>query len=713
MTVKRKFAAIISLILTVAAVVSLSSCSVSFVGDMLPVFSASSSLSESYDTVVVSVVDGEHYRVVSANTVRVQMGKSAEFKIEIDEGYEYLSDSAGGVFINGTTLHIPVVKYPMTVEITVAEAEIDIEIPVIPDTPVQPEPDPEPEPEPEPTPDREYETVTLEAEEKSGYRFICWTADKSAEEGGTVFSEEAKGSFQIPKGSQPVANYVDTKHHVILYRTNGGTVAADGKDYYYQTFSNEHFWMPNTVLQDGTFVRDGYSLLRYTTEQDGSGDYTTLGGKIEVNENGFVELWLQWAKNTASGFSMKIETETASGAKKKVFVTITGYSGDAEQVIIPETVQGYPVMKIQAGAFNGSTMKSLYLPASIDMIEDGAFKNCANLEEITLHDTFTRVTDAAFSGCSNLQTYYLSAGRLPVHAGSGEGMFCLKYERLRKLTREGGKKIIVVSGSSSLYGFLAQEMQDAFYGEYSVVNYGTNAGTLAHFYIDAFMRFFGEGDIVIQAPETSSATQYGDTNIEWRMFRGCECMYEVFSYVDMRQYTKFFTSLSQFNVEVRGTSKGKSYESWSNFLNEYTDMTTNRDANLNNPGYLYGTSKGNPFNANNINDTRVGRLNKLCQRVRAQGAEIYMSWAPVNKNYCNDTALKESTQKAFEDKMASKIDYEVISKLADYIIEGKYFNNSNYHPGPIGASMRTKTLIRDLKAQLTKEGKWDEAKYSS
>ena len=710
MTVKRKITAIISLILILTSVLTLTACSVSFVGEMFPIFGASSSFSESYDTVMVSVVDGEHYRVVSANSVRVQMGKTAEFKIEIDEGYEYLSDSAGGVFLNGNTLQIPVVKYPLTIEITVVEAEIEIQIP---DGPIQPDPEPEPEPDPLPKPEQEFETVTLEAEVKNGYKFICWTADRSAEEGGTVFSEEAKGSFRIPKGSVPIANYVDNAHHVVLYRTNGGKVAANGNDFYYQTFANEHYWMPNTVHQNGTFVRDGYSLLRYTTEQDGSGDYTTLGGKIEVNGNGFVELWLQWAKNTTSGFSMKIESETVSGSPKKVFVTITGYNGDAEQVIIPETVNGYPVMKIQAGAFVGCAMKSVYLPNSIDIIEDGAFKDCLNLEEITVHDNFTRAKDTAFSGCTNLQTYYLNAGRLPVHAGSGEGMFCLKYERLRKLTRDGGKKIIVVSGSSSLYGFLAQEMQEAFYGEYSVVNYGTNAGTLSHFYIDAFMRFFGEGDIVIQAPETSSVTQYGDTNIEWRMFRGCECMYEVFSYVDMRPYTKFFTSLSQFNVEVRGTSAGKSYESWSKFLNEYTDMTTNKDANLNNPDYLDGSSKGNPFNANNINDTRVGRLNKLCQRVRAQGAEIYMSWAPVNKNYLNDTALKESTQTAFVDRMASKIDYEVISKLSDYIIEGKYFNNSNYHPGPTGASMRTKTLIRDLKAQLTKEGKWDEAKYSS
>ena len=698
-----------SLLLTVVTLVSfLTSCS--YFESIFPggTSGPASSVAIPYDTVVVSLAEGEHFRVTSANPVRVKPGSSVKFTVEIDEGYQYVSNTAGARFINDSTLYIATAKYPMTVELEVKEADIVIEIPDTPPEPEAPPSDPETPATPE-IPEIEYETVTLSAEDVSGHHFICWTVDKKAEYGGDVVFLESSGTFQIPKGSTPIANYVDDAHHVILYRTNGGEYAPQCTDYYYQTFSNAHYWMPNTLHQGDFFYREGYSLLRYTTNQDGTGDYTTLGGKIEVNENGFVELWLQWGKNTVSDLYLKVTTDF-SGQKS---ITVTKYSGNDENVVIPHAINGYFVTSIAAGAFSGCNMKSLYLPKTIDHIEDGAFVDCYQLTEITVHDTFTKVKDSAFSNCPKLQTYYLNAGRLPVHAGNGEGMYCLKYERLRKLVRQGGKKIIVVSGSSSLYGFLAQKMQEAFYGQYSVVNYGTNAGTLSHFYIDAFMRFIGEGDIVIQAPETGSGTQIGDTNIEWRMFRGCECMYEVFSYVDMRQYTKFFTSLSEFNVDVRKTSPGKSYESWSDFLNEYTDMTTNRDANLNNPGYLDGTSTGNPFNANNINTTRTGRLNKLCARVRAQGGEMYMSWAPVNANYCNSTAKNAATQKAFEDRMASMIDYEVISKLADYIIEGKYFYNSNYHPGPIGAGIRTERLIRDLKAQLTKEGIWDEAKYAS
>lgn len=696
----------LSWVLLFATLFSFVSCNMSL--GSLTASVGSNSYSEYAKTVKVAVADGEHYKVNSENPINVQIGKNVSFDISIDEAYEYVSNSEGGRYIGGK-LTLTKVFYPMTVELTVEEKEVDIILPDLdPETPEDPE-KPEDPIKPE-EPEVERKTVVLSAEAKEGYRFICWTLDRSAEEGGEVFALDAEGTFQIPVGSEAVANYVDDAHYVILYRTNGGTVAENGNDYYYQTFSNEHYLMPNTIHQNGTFVRNGYSLLRYTENKDGSGDYTTLGGKITVNENGFVELWLQWGKNTTSGLLMSVSKDEGSGEK---YITVKEYTGDADDVVIPAYISGYPVKKILKGAFSDKNMKSLYLPETIDVIEDGAFVNCTSLTELTVHDTFTSVKDAAFSDCTSLSTYYLNAGRLPVHAGEGEGMFCIKYERLRSLAASEGKKIIVFSGSSSLYGFLAQQMQEAFYGEYSVVNYGTNAGVNICFYMEAFMEFYGEGDIIIQAPETTSSTQLGVDTLAWRVFRGCECMYEVFSYVDMRNYTLFFDSLSEFNVDVRGSEVGKSYESWSKFLNEYSDMTTNKDAQINNPSYLEGTSTANPFNVDYITAARVNKLNGICTRVRAKGVQMYMSWAPVNKNYCNATALSKSTQKAFKDKMQSMIDYTVISEISDYILEGKYFNNSNYHPGPTGAAMRTTKLIADLKAQLEYDGIWNEAEHSS
>lgn len=556
----------------------------------------------------------------------------------------------------------------------------------------------------------EFVTVVLEAPEpREGYRFICWTVDIPAEEGGELLTEEESGSFRIRFGGEPVANFVDVGHHVVLYRTNGG-MTADGKDYYYQTFSNEHYSMPNTIHQNGSFVRDGYILMRYTENSDGTGDYTTLGGKIMPNGNGFKELWLKWERITEDGFVYSIFTN-GSGEEA---LCIQSYTGDADSVVIPDKVQidvgngiqTLTVEKIAAGAFAGKGMRSLVLPSSIVTVEDGAFSNCAQLTELTLHDNVTYIKDAAFAGCSSLATYYLNAGRLPVfNGGNGtDALFAIKYERLRMATERGEKKIVLISGSSSLYGFVARQMQEAFNNEYTVINYGTNASANSMLYMDAFMRYFGEGDIIIQAPETVNGKQVGDNTLELRSIRGCEYMYEIFSYVDMTKYVGFLNSLYDLNV-ARGTHEGRSYESWVDFIDEYGDMTTNKDA----PNYqTVSPGAANPFGANIATEARAARFNALYARIKAQGAELYMSWAPVNKAYLNSTALSESTQKAFVEKWQSVLDYKIISDVSTFILEQHYMNGADYHPGVTGAGIRTERLIADLKAQLISEGKWSE-----
>ena len=548
--------------------------------------------------------------------------------------------------------------------------------------------------------------MVLNAEPKEGYRFICWTVDTPVIEGAEVLSEEKSGTFEIPYGSEPIANYVDEGHYVILYRTNGGAT-ADGKDFYYQTFSNEHFYMPNTLHQDGTFVRAGYVLMRYTEKADGTGDYTTLGGKIEVNENGFRELYLKWGKATTSG----MEFTTFTNSKGELAASIKAYKGYNLEIVVPETItvsvsgeqKTLRVERIESGAFANKVVNRLVLPATIHTVKDDAFSGCSQLSEITIHDNVWQISDESFSGCSKISTIYLNAGQAPTHAGSGEGLFCLKYERIRKAYNNGDKKIIVYSGSSSLYGFRAKDMQAAFNDEYTVINYGTNAGVSIHFYIEAHMRFFTKGDIIIQAPETSSGTQMGDTNITWRNFRGCEVMYEVFSYVDMSNYTDFFDSLCEFNQDVRSTMAPKSYEAYSNFIDEYTDLATNKD----NPGYT-NTTSGNYFSTNNLNNTRASKLNALYDQIYRKGAKVYMSWAPLAKSACNAEAMKPQTQAALMDKAKSLLTCVVISDIADYILEDKYFNNSNYHPGIEGSIIRTQRLIEDLKAQMEIDGIWSE-----
>ena len=64
-------------------------------------------------------------------------------------------------------------------------------------------------------------------------------------------------------------------------------------------------------------------------------------------------------------------------------LTITGYSGTAATVTIPETLDGYKVGAIGAKAFLGNTtMKTLTIPETITKIGPEAFYNTTKLSNI-------------------------------------------------------------------------------------------------------------------------------------------------------------------------------------------------------------------------------------------------------------------------------------------------------------------------------------------
>jgi len=61
-------------------------------------------------------------------------------------------------------------------------------------------------------------------------------------------------------------------------------------------------------------------------------------------------------------------------------ITITGYSGIGERITIPSTVEGMPVRRIGASAFEGNIkIISVTIPQSVVSIGSGAFRRCSEL----------------------------------------------------------------------------------------------------------------------------------------------------------------------------------------------------------------------------------------------------------------------------------------------------------------------------------------------
>ena len=163
--------------------------------------------------------------------------------------------------------------------------------------------------------------------------------------------------------------------------------------------------------------------------------------------------------------------------------------------------------------------------------------------------------------------------------------------------------------------------------------------------------------------------------------------------------TVIFNNKIRFNNGVPVAEK--KYEDGSNNLNEYCDLIKPYlDTNYKpeNPGTT------NAFRLTYINEDRTSNMNLINRMLKERGATLYYSFAPICDTSLSSESLSESAQAAYVEKLESMIDFEVISKPADYILPESVFNDSIYHPNKIGAIMRTERLAADLKAALAKEG---------
>ena len=86
---------------------------------------------------------------------------------------------------------------------------------------------------------------------------------------------------------------------------------------------------------------------------------------------------------------------------------ITSVGGDPENVIIPETLDGYKVTAIGEYAFYYSNIKTVTLPDSVREIREAAFGSCG-LEILNIGAGLQQIGNEAFSGCSKLSAINVS-----------------------------------------------------------------------------------------------------------------------------------------------------------------------------------------------------------------------------------------------------------------------------------------------------------------
>ena len=114
-----------------------------------------------------------------------------------------------------------------------------------------------------------------------------------------------------------------------------------------------------------------------------------------------------------SSNSESVFSYTISKAKT---VKITGYISHDAKVIIPENIEGCPVVGINKEVFkNNKRITSVEWPASIPVIPKEIFLGCTALKEVTIPEGVTEISEKAFRNCISLTTIHIPATVTAIH----------------------------------------------------------------------------------------------------------------------------------------------------------------------------------------------------------------------------------------------------------------------------------------------------------
>jgi hypothetical protein len=103
-----------------------------------------------------------------------------------------------------------------------------------------------------------------------------------------------------------------------------------------------------------------------------------------------------------TGVAILQNGQSISGTQNGLFyillkktITICKYTGDAEDVRIPDNINGFPVTSIGAGAFMNTRLRSVTIPDSVISIGDNAFTG-SQLTSVTLPASVTSIGRSVF-----------------------------------------------------------------------------------------------------------------------------------------------------------------------------------------------------------------------------------------------------------------------------------------------------------------------------
>ena len=220
-----------------------------------------------------------------------------------------------------------------------------------------------------------YEGCAYEptAPTKTGYSFAGWYTDSSFK---TKYNFNTKLTSNVSIYAKWTINTYNINYNLNFGTWNG---SSPSKTY---TINDCEKTLP-------TPVRTGYIFEGW---KNASGDYISKLPTSSYLDD--LSLTASWVEGTEG---LMFSTYNAN------YASVTGYNGNADNVVIPKTYRGIPVKEIKDYAFRYQTrLTSITLPDCVTSIGGSAFSGCTGLTSIKIPDSVTSIGGDAFSSCTGL-----------------------------------------------------------------------------------------------------------------------------------------------------------------------------------------------------------------------------------------------------------------------------------------------------------------------
>ena len=489
-----------------------------------------------------------------------------------------------------------------------------------------------------------------------------------------------------------------SKRGQIRYEANGG-VAKDGSTSYLKTYSLTVHPRANTALGTDLFTRDGYTLFCWNTQPNGSGERIGLGSRLTLS-GGERVLYAQWAEWSPSEDFQWVEEEGG--------VTITGCQNRDRTLVIPAELNGKPVHKLAAGAFQNLPANAVILPPGLQVIEDGAFQNCS-FTELTLFDDLAEFSDAGFEACSAWKTLHINAKEAPYgYIFRKESVYADKVDLL--ILAQGKKKLIFYGGCSMWYNLEGSQANRLFGSEYAILNLALNGTVNSAVQLQIMAAYLEPGDILFHTPEISSRFQLmlitemreDDSNF----WCGLENNYDLFTLVDLRTTGGVLDSLCHYlSLKDKRTDYYQFYSDdyRTPYIDQFGCIPFYRSVHYKKLGDKVSV-KPELLTAESLKT-----LGEYYAMLQDRGVRIYVSCACLNLDALpeGDEEKIPEADAVFRQAISAMPGVTPISHQGDYLYREEEFYDSNYHLLSEPAKRNTELWMRDLETQMVLDGLWE------